>query len=84
MNPAVSTAMQLGLVLLLISAALVATMLVGVEEGASGKTHTLGAAGFILLVSFTVYVTLDLNQPERGRITVSQEPIECLLSLMPK
>ena len=71
-------------VLLLISAALVATMLVGVEEGVSGKTHMLGAAGFILLVSFTVYVTLDLNQPERGGITVSQEPIERLLSSMPK
>lgn len=71
-------------VLLLMSAAIVATLLVGVEEGASGGRHMLGAAGFILLVSFTVYVTLDLNQPERGRIAVSQEPIERLLSSMPK
>ena len=45
----------MNVVLLLISAALVATMLVGVEEGASGKTHPLDAAGFIFLVSFTVY-----------------------------
>jgi hypothetical protein len=41
--------------LLLISAALIATLLVGVEEGASGGMHTWGAAGFILLVSFTIY-----------------------------
>jgi hypothetical protein len=71
-------------VLLLISAALVATLLVGVEEGTSGGRHMLGAAGFIFLVSFTVYVTLDLNQPEQGRITVSQEPIERLFLSMPK
>ena len=66
------------------SVALVATLLVGREEGVSGRTHVLGAAGFIFIVSFTIYVTLDLNQPGRGRITVSQRLIERLLSSMPK
>jgi hypothetical protein len=37
-----------------------------------------------VLVSFAVYVTLDLNQPERGLIRVSQEPIQRLLSSMIK
>jgi hypothetical protein len=71
-------------VLLLMSAALVATLLVGIEEGVSGRRHALGAGGFIFLVSFTVYVTLDLNQPERGRFTVSQGAMMRVLSSMPK
>jgi hypothetical protein len=72
------------MLLLLMSSAVVATLLVGCGDGASGRTYVLGAVGFIFLVSFTVYVILDLNQPTRGRITVSQEPIERLLSSMPE
>jgi hypothetical protein len=37
---------------------------------------------FVALVSMVVWVTLDLNQPQRGLITVSQEPLERLLSGM--
>ncbi|HEV2172010.1 MAG TPA: hypothetical protein VGR71_00505, partial [Nitrospira sp.] len=72
------------IVLLLFAAAIVATMLVGREQGASGKVDVLGTLCFILLVTIAVYVTLDLNQPERGLITISQEPIERLLSSMSK
>ncbi len=72
------------LVLLLMSAALISTLVVGREEGVSGRTHVAGAVGFIFLVSFSVYVALDLNQPGRGQIIVSQRPIERLLSSMPK
>jgi hypothetical protein len=39
-----------------------------------------GTICFILLVSIAVYVTLDLNRSESGRIRVSQEPIEQLFS----
>jgi hypothetical protein len=42
-----------------------------------------GTVCFIVLVSFAILVTMDLNQPDRGLITVSsQEPMQRLLSLM--
>jgi fucose 4-O-acetylase-like acetyltransferase len=69
-------------VFLLFAAAIITTMLVGREQGASGKADIIGTLCFILLVAIAVYVTLDLNQPERGLIRISQEPIERLLSSM--
>jgi hypothetical protein len=42
----------------------------------------MAAVGFTILVSLVVWVTLDLNQPQRGWITVSQEPLEQLLKGM--
>jgi hypothetical protein len=36
------------------------------------------------MVTLVIYVTLDLNQPQRGTITVSQEPLEQLLKSMEK
>jgi hypothetical protein len=47
-------------------------------------TDVAGTVCCILLVSIAVYVTLDLNRPESGLIRVPQEPIERLLSQMPK
>ena len=44
--------------------------------------HVAGTTCFIVLVSFAVFVILDLNQPERGLITANQEPIQRLLSSM--
>ena len=70
------------IVLLLFTSAVVATMLVGREQGAAGKTAITGTLSFIILVSFAVYVTLDLNQPMRGLITLSQEPFQRLLASM--
>jgi hypothetical protein len=35
--------------------------------------------GFAVLVCMVVWVTLDLNQPDRGWIAVSQEPLQRLL-----
>jgi hypothetical protein len=35
-----------------------------------------------VLVALVVYVTLDLNQPRRGLITINQEPLERLLTTM--
>jgi hypothetical protein len=71
-------------ILMLLSAcAIVTTLLIGREHGAGDITDIAGTVCFILLVSFAVYVTLDLNRPEAGLIRVSQEPIERLLSSMP-
>lgn len=69
--------------LLLFATAILATMLVGREQGASEITEAAGTLCFIVIVAFAVYVTLDLNQPTRGLIKVSQEPIQRLLSSMP-
>ncbi len=67
--------------LLLVSAVL-SSMLVGRDQGVSDKPDFAGTVCFIVLVSLAVYVTLDLNQPERGWIKVSQEPMERLLSIL--
>jgi hypothetical protein len=70
-------------IVILLSACAVATaLLIGREQGAEGSTDIAGTVCFILLVSFAVYVTLDLNRPETGLIRVSQEPVERLLSSM--
>jgi hypothetical protein len=58
--------------------------LVGRQQGASGDWELLGTIGFVALVSMAVGVTLDLNQAHRGLITVSQEPMQRLLSGMGK
>jgi hypothetical protein len=72
------------IVLLLLLSAVSSAMLVGREQGADDESDIAGTVCFIILVSFAIYVTLDLEQPDRGFITVSQEPIERLLSTMPK
>lgn len=72
------------IVLMLFTAAVVATMLVGREQGAAGRTEVTDTLSFILVVTLAVYVTLDLNQPQSGMITVSQEPMQRLLSSMTK
>jgi hypothetical protein len=49
-------------------------------ERLAHQSNIAGTVCFIILVSFAVYVTLGLNQPDRGLVTVSQEPIQRLLS----
>lgn len=68
------------ILLLLFLSAIVATMLIAREQGGSGAREVAGTACFILLVGFAVYATLDLNQPNRGLITVSEQPLVNLLS----
>jgi hypothetical protein len=72
------------IVLLLFACAVISSMLVGREQGAAGETELAGTLSFVLLVTLAIYVTLDLNQPRTGLITVSQEPIQRLLSSMPR
>jgi hypothetical protein len=40
----------------------------------------IGILSFIVLVALAVFVTLDLDQPDRGLITVSQASIDRLVS----
>ncbi len=72
------------ILLLLFASAIVSIMLAGREQAAAGNVEVAGTICFIALVTFAICVTLDLNQPGRGLITVSQEPIERLLTTMPK
>jgi hypothetical protein len=68
---------------LLYTCAIVAALLIGREQGVEGSTDVAGTVCFIRLVSIAVCVTLDLNRLESGRIRVSREPIEQLLSTKP-
>jgi hypothetical protein len=68
-----------GVVVLLFASAILSTMLIGRQQGVLDTLEFAGTLTFILLVCLTVYVTLDLNQPQRGFIRASQEPIERLL-----
>lgn len=71
------------LFLLLISS-IVPAFLMGKQQGISKVLHLTGTLAFIFLVTMVILVTLDLNQPGRGTITVSQEPMERLLKSMGK
>jgi hypothetical protein len=66
----------------LFTAAIVSTLLIGRELGGTAKPDVIGTLCFILLATCAVYVTLDLNQPERGLIRINQEPMERLLLSM--
>ncbi len=72
------------IVILLFMAAFFTMFLVGREQGFEGKMEFAGPLGLIVLITMVVYVILDLNQPARGFITVSQEPLQRLLSSMGK
>jgi hypothetical protein len=69
---------------LLFVATIVTTILIGRSQGFAGNSDLAGMLCFVLMVSSTIYVTLDLNQGARGLIRVSQEPIERLVSSMQK
>jgi len=70
------------IVALLFVSTIVTTILIGRNQGFLGSFDPNGVLGFILIVSLAIYVTLDLNRPDRGFIKVSQEPIERLISSM--
>ncbi len=72
------------IVLLLFLGAVVSMALLGKHQGVSAEWHLGTTIGFTVLVCMVVWVTLDLNQPQRGLIIVSQEPFERLLMGMSK
>src|SRR5206468_438660 len=67
---------------LLFVAGAIAVALMGAQAGHAQRSQIMGILGFILLLSLVVYVIMDLNQPSRGFIRVSQEPIQRLLDSM--
>jgi hypothetical protein len=72
------------IVLLLYIGAAIPAFLMGLQQAKSARPHLSGTVCFILMVTSVTYVTLDLNQPRGGIITVSQEPMErLLLSIRP-
>jgi hypothetical protein len=79
---AVRDRLPTSIMLLLLVSAIVSSLLVGREQGVSEEEDLAGTVCFIILVSCVIFVTLDLNQPNRGFITVDQEPIQRLLSTM--
>ena len=79
---AIRDRMPASIVLLLLLSTVVSAMLVGRDQGATDQYDLAGTVCFVIIVSFAILVTLDLNQPDRGLITVSQEPIQRLLSTM--
>ena len=64
--------------------ALAAMALNGRHPGVTGRSRPGAAVGFSVMVGMVLWVTLDLNQPHRGWITVSQEPLQRLLQGMGK
>ena len=61
------------IVVLLMLGSVVPAFLMGLHQGAADKPHYSGTVCFIVLVSLVIFVTLDLNQPARGFITVNQD-----------
>lgn len=74
--------LPLNIVLVLCLAATLAMVLNGVRQGEGGERSLGATLGFIFLVCLIIQVTMDLNQPQRGFIRVSQEPLERLLKGM--
>jgi hypothetical protein len=67
------------IVLLLAFAAVITMVLVGIQQGAAGHRQTVTTIAFVILVALVILAILDLNQPRRGFITVSNEPMEMLM-----
>jgi len=70
------------IVVLLFLGAIVPAFLMGLQQARSSRPHLSGTVCFIFMVTLVICVTLDLNQPGRGTIMVSQEPFERLLQSM--
>jgi hypothetical protein len=70
------------ILMLLTIATMTSVGLLGREQGLAGRRHHASSVGFMLMVAFALYLTLDLNQPQRGLLRVSQEPLERLVKSM--
>lgn len=68
------------IVVLLCLSAIIAMIQIGMQHGDLSERELITGMGFILLVCLCVWVTLDLNQPQGGMITISQEPLQRLLT----
>ena len=70
------------IVLLLLLSAAFSAAAVGRQQGISPRASFLGTESFIIIVTLTFYIILDLNQPTKGLIRISQEPMQKLLDSM--
>ncbi len=70
-------------VLLLISS-VIPSFLTGTKHGETHKLNCFGTFSFIVMVALVVFVTLDLNQPRRGLIQVSSDPLARVIQSMGK
>ena len=68
------------IVMLLALSAVVSMVQIGMQHGELNERELATGAGFILLVSLCYWITFDLNQPQGGMITISQEPMQRLLT----
>ncbi|MGC8494280.1 MAG: hypothetical protein ACP5SH_21355 [Syntrophobacteraceae bacterium] len=79
---AIGDRLPVTILVLLFVTALVCSILIGRQDGAKGRVQVAATLSFIILVSFVVYVTLDLNQPYHGFIKVSQDTLRRLIASM--
>lgn len=70
------------IVVLLFLGAIVPALLIGEKQGATRKLHVAELVSFIGLVTLVVFVILDLNQPHRGMIKVSQASLARVVQSM--
>jgi hypothetical protein len=76
---AIRDRLPMSILLLLGLSAVLAVAVVGKQQSVAKESAPGETLGFILLVSLVILVILDLNQPQRGWIRISQEPLELLL-----
>lgn len=79
---AVRDRLPASIVLLLFVSAVASMALIGRQHGAVNEWRPGAAVVYAAIVSMSIWITLDLNQPHRGWITVSEEPLEQLLKGM--
>jgi hypothetical protein len=70
--------------LLLLVGSVIPAFLLGQQLGAMAKAPRSGIFCFFILVTFVIYVIMDLNQPKSGIIIVNQEPLERVIQGMGK
>jgi hypothetical protein len=72
------------LIVLLLLSSLIPSLLTGLKHGETHKVNVFGTLGFILMVTFVVFITIDLNRPHGGVITVSEDPLARVIQSMTK
>jgi len=70
------------IVLLLLLASALNALLVGRQQGAAPRPSLAASEAFLVIVTLTVWITLDLSQPSGGLIRLSHEPLQRLLGTM--
>lgn len=79
---AVRDRLPVSIVWLLFTCAMLTMVATGRRHGLTNKWRPGATLAYTVIVAAVVWVSLDLNQPQRGAITISQEPLERLLHQM--